>query len=107
VRVEHEHSAWRAEDLPSSGHNSKIRTVSLQMGALSADRETDGVAVPVPSSATFQGFPGFPGFATNLWVSGFPAWKAVAERIAGGLVFVGRAVMVAAVLVLLAWVLFQ
>ena len=35
------------------------------------------------------------------------ARKAVAERIAGGLVVLGRAVMVAAILVLLAWVLFR
>ena len=32
VRGGHEHSAWRAEDLPTAGHSSKIRAVSLQMG---------------------------------------------------------------------------
>lgn len=33
--------------------------------------------------------------------------KALAERIAGGLIVLGRALMIAAVLVLLAWVLFR
>ena len=32
VRVELEHSAWRAEDLPNAGHHSEIRAISLQMG---------------------------------------------------------------------------